>query len=204
MTLRNQVRAGFSKNKFGIVPYFTYLCIMWTIIRTFKMDFGGSKRTVADVMCDCGKVEVRRLDHVKSGRTKSCKSCASKNTAKNHPPPTVYKGEGDLSATLFSHYRRGAEKRGIPFNVSIGYLWKLYEDQHRCCRYSGEYISLSRKARNGAPLWKEITASLDRIDSRKPYEPGNVQWVHKDVNNMKMSLCEDRFIQLCHKIVEYN
>jgi len=177
---------------------------MWKIIRTYKTDFGGSKRTVADVMCDCGKVEVRRLDHVKSGRTKFCKSCASKRTAKSHPPPYTYKGVGDLSATLYGHYKFGAEKRGIPFNVEIGYLWKLYEDQCRCCALSGEHISLSREIHKGNPKWSVITASLDRIDSKRPYELGNVQWVHKDVNNMKMSLGEERFIQLCHKIVEFN
>ena len=37
------------------------------------------------------------------------------------------------------------------------------------------------------------TASLDRIDSSKGYTEDNIQWVHKDVNQMKMDLPEQRF-----------
>ena len=50
----------------------------------------------------------------------------------------------------------------------------------------------------------KATASLDRIDQNKGYEIGNVQWVHKDVNLMKMYLDEKYFIGLCGKIYELN
>ena len=44
------------------------------------------------------------------------------------------------------------------------------------------------------------TASLDRIDSSKGYVPGNIQWVHKDVNWMKGSFTQEYFVNICKKI----
>ena len=49
---------------------------------------------------------------------------------------------------------------------------------------------------------KNRTASLDRIDSNKGYTIDNVQWVHKDINKMKMDLEEDVFIDNCKLIIE--
>lgn len=46
------------------------------------------------------------------------------------------------------------------------------------------------------------TASLDRIDSTLPYEPGNVVWVHTDINYMKHCLTEERFYELVELVHE--
>lgn len=46
------------------------------------------------------------------------------------------------------------------------------------------------------------TASLDRIDSARPYEPGNVQWVHKTINMMKQQFSQGVFIGWCHKVAQ--
>jgi len=48
------------------------------------------------------------------------------------------------------------------------------------------------------------TASLDRIDSSKGYINGNIQWLHKNVNQMKWDLNQSHFISLCELIVENN
>ena len=47
------------------------------------------------------------------------------------------------------------------------------------------------------------TASLDRIDSSQPYVVTNIQWVHKDVNLMKMDLDEDWFVALCWVVTNH-
>jgi hypothetical protein len=67
-----------------------------------------NKRWMYKVQCDCGKVEIKRKDWVISGRTTSCKSCASKRTAKNYPPPTNRKGCQGLSGTHFLSIKNGA------------------------------------------------------------------------------------------------
>ena len=43
--------------------------------------------------------------------------------------------------------------------------------------------------------------SLDRIDSKKGYVKGNVQWVHKTVNRLKMDLSEEELMYWCNLIV---
>jgi len=44
------------------------------------------------------------------------------------------------------------------------------------------------------------TASIDRKNSDLGYTKENIQWVHKDVNYMKMNLSEKYFIKLCKLI----
>ena len=45
--------------------------------------------------------------------------------------------------------------------------------------------------------------SLDRIDSSKGYTKDNVQWLHKDVNNLKMDFDQKEFLEWCKKIVKH-
>lgn len=57
--------------------------------------------------------------------------------------------------------------------------------------------------RNGGHSTGETTASLDRIDPRKDYVKGNVQWVHKDVNRIKQAFNEERLLEVCKAIIEH-
>jgi hypothetical protein len=41
------------------------------------------------------------------------------------------------------------------------------------------------------------------IDSSKGYIEGNIQWVHKDINNMKWDFTQEEFINYC-KLVANN
>jgi hypothetical protein len=52
--------------------------------------------------------------------------------------------------------------------------------------------------------FKEITASIDRIDSSKGYTIDNVQLVHKDINMMKQAFEQSYFISLCQKVAGNN
>jgi len=42
-----------------------------------------------------------------------------------------------------------------------------------------------------------MAGSLDRIDSGLGYDLGNIQWVHKNVNQMKWTLSQAAFIEIC-------
>lgn len=58
-----------------------------------------------------------------------------------------------------------------------------------------------RGLRSGGSSKSELSdKSLDRIDSKKGYVVGNVQWVHKDINRMKNTFPQDYFIQVCKQI----
>lgn len=172
---------------------------MWKILETFT-----DQRKKCKVECPCGYVGIRREDHVLSGRSTCCKSCASKCTAAKHGvPPPKFKGLGDLSGTFWHHIQRGAIKRGIEFNITMEFAWELFLIQNKLCALSRVPITLSKRARDGSPCWKKITASLDRIDSDKGYVTDNVQWVHKEVNYIKRDLNQSEFISWCRLIGDH-
>ena len=50
---------------------------------------------------------------------------------------------------------------------------------------------------------KTGTASLDRIDSSKGYIQGNIQWVHKRINQMKWDSEENDFINWCKLVANH-
>lgn len=158
-------------------------------------------RWMFKTMCDCGKVEIKRKDWVRSGRTTSCKSCASKRTAKKYPPPKVFKGIGGLSKTHYSHIKNGAVRRNISFDVSIEFLWDLYQDQGGYCALTGLPITLVPRIKNSTVNWDIITASLDRKDSSIGYVSGNVWWVHKEVNRLKNNYSLEELLYWCKLIV---
>jgi len=87
------------------------------------------------------------------------------------------------------------KRRNLKFEIDKEYVWELFENQNGKCALSGIDIVLDVGSRK-----REQTASLDRIDSSKGYIKGNVQWVHKDVNSMKMDYTEDYFIDMCKRI----
>lgn len=154
---------------------------MWNILEEVKQN----KRLMVKVQCDCGSIELRRKDHVESGRTKGCKSCSAKQTAKQYPPPVNVTGYGLLSGTHYSAISSGAKRRGISFEVSAKYLWELFLKQQGLCALTDIPITLIRAIKNNNVDWEVITASLDRIDSDLGYVEGNVWWVHKEINRLK-------------------
>lgn len=170
----------------------------WKILEEIK----SNKRSMYRVQCDCGKIELRRKDHVDRQRTKSCKSCSAKLTVSKYPMPVNRTGCKGLSGTHFLSIKSGADKRNIAFELSPEYLWNLYVEQNSKCAITGVDIVLVNKIKTTNPDWSVITASLDRIDSSKSYQPGNVWWVHKRVNRLKNDFSMDELLYWSQAIVK--
>ena len=115
-----------------------------------------------------------------------------------------YKGYEELSGTRWSSYQVGAQRRGLEFNIAIEYVWELFLKQERRCALSGVPIDFDMSLDNLRKTGHQGgLASLDRIDSKQGYIEGNVQWVHKDVNKMKMELPQERFLEMVKQISKY-
>ncbi len=110
-----------------------------------------------------------------------------------------YKGHKDISWTYFSNLIDGAKERGIIFDLTIQDAWQLYEDQDRRCKLSNLPIVFRKNH-----LDKTANASLDRIDSTKNYTKSNVQWVHKDINQMKWDFTPTEFVEYCRLVAKHN
>lgn len=109
-----------------------------------------------------------------------------------------WKGFGLISGGYFNNLIRWAKNRNLEFHITIDYIWDLFIKQNGCCSITNLPIFFTNR--------KDIkqTASLDRIDSSKGYIEGNVQWVHKTINQMKWDFDQDYFISTCSKIHNYN
>ena len=151
--------------------------------------------------CDCGNEHRCLGSSLVSGYTTRCTECTKKRWLdQNHTRAILI---GDLTSAWWSAhvvkrangYNSKAKKKLYELSITMEEAWELFEKQNRKCALSGLDLTFpkSREPYGG-------TASLDRIDSKKDYVTGNVQWVHKDINSMKNSFDQDYFISLCKLI----
>jgi len=110
--------------------------------------------------------------------------------AKENNP--AWKGYGVVPGKVFSKLKRDAEKRGIPFEISIEDIASTYSKQKERCAFTGFEIFFG------------IDASVDRIDSSKGYTVDNIQIVHKILNIMKKDIPNDEFILWCKSVYLHN
>lgn len=142
-------------------------------------------------LCDCGKRLTMRSSSIRRGLTQSCGCIRVEKQERND-------AVGKLSASYFRRIKRGAELRGLTFDVTPQQLWDLYTKQNGTCDLTGMPIMLER------PYKPKQTASLDRIDSSKGYTIDNVVWLHKDVNILKNNYSVDEFVGWCRRVAEHS
>lgn len=150
----------------------------------------SDRKTLWLCKCECGGEISVRAHYLKTMRRTHC-GCGRKNIGEKHPR---FKGCGEVSGTYWRVINEGAKQRKLCIDITIEFIDDLFKKQNKKCALSGVEISLSRTSQ---------TASLDRIDSSKGYTEENVQWVHKQVNTMKMGYDQDEFIEFCRKIAAY-
>lgn len=152
-----------------------------------EVDEHGRTRAMVECLCDCGGKVVIRSRVLVDNQTNNC-GCA---------PRGKWTGEGVISTTLFNRMRGRAKDRGQEFTVTHADISAIYEAQNRKCALSGYPITFSRYTAGNS------TASLDRIDSTKGYILGNVQWLHRDVNLMKLDFTVNEFVSMCRRVATF-
>lgn len=134
--------------------------------------------------CDCGNiVEPKGLDVVK-GYTKSC-GCTILGQ----------KMIGKMPRYFYRYLKVQSEQRKISFDLSFDELANLFDEQNGKCALSGVELRFRSNSKTA-----DGNASLDRIDSDKPYETGNVQWVHVNINYAKLRMSNNDFIDMCKRV----
>lgn len=169
----------------------------WTVLRLGTYQ-GTHKRWWCK--CQCGtESEVLQTSLVR-GASKSC-GCRKHLIGNDNPH---WNGCGELTGSQWALIRNNAKHRRIPVEISMEDAWDLFVKQERKCSLSGIPLVFSKSYNRELATQprEETTASLDRIDSTKGYIEGNVQWLHKDINLMKRSLTEKRFIELCQLVIK--
>lgn len=105
---------------------------------------------------------------------------------------------GEIHKSYIYILRARALNRQLEFDLTGDYLWELFLFQNKKCALSNMDIGFPKTW--GPKSKTEITASLDRIDSGKGYIIGNVQWLHKTINIMKMDMSDTQFITFCKMV----
>ena len=133
------------------------------------------------VQCDCGQGSrwIQCNELLNSNKCFSCQKCAHNND------------QNILMQNQFGKIKRSAIARNITFTVSKKYLQELWDKQNHICSITGDNIINIRKA------------SLDRIDSTKGYEEGNVQWVTYRANVSKHTMSMDELYDFCRKVLNH-
>lgn len=93
---------------------------------------------------------------------------------------------------IFKHSRRNAVTRKHSFSLSVDYIKQLWEEQNGKCAYTGVPLVLPTYLYESSPR----KASLDRIDSTRGYEEGNVEFVCVFVNLGKNGFTKQEVIEL--------
>jgi hypothetical protein len=142
--------------------------------------------------CKCGIEKVYLTDHLvrKNKPVKSC-GCLRYKSGPTHKQWNGFKGiSGGWWAAHVLRERTQKYRIKVPVLLTKEQAWELYEKQMRRCALTGLPIEISSGAQTNS-------ASLDRIDSSKGYEIGNIQWVHKHVNFMKRTYSQEYFVKMC-------
>lgn len=135
--------------------------------------------------CVCGAEHIRQPSALEN----SCRECKHQRMRK------------PASSVQYHTHKGQAKLRGKAWAIDKAYFIKLIEEQEYKCKLTDLPIQFGNSAidyQHGGS-----TASLDRINSASDYRDGNLQWVHKDINRMKMDFTQERFIELCHLITAH-
>lgn len=175
--------------------------------RLFPDAIMTSKETLNAISNSCkGKTYVERYGLETATRMVESRKISAKKQFEDVNQRIVrrnknWKGYKDISGDFWRSLCKAGENKKLGFDLDIEYIWNIFEQQNGQCALSGIPIfletSLGSLSKSG---FQRRTASLDRIDSTKGYLKGNVQWVHKDINQMKSNRTEQEFIALCEAV----
>lgn len=141
-------------------------------------------------------------------RCPKCKDIVTKTTANCRQNKQCLKCRmiehcpfGSVPCRYYNGVKRGAIKeRGLEFAVTLEYVDSKFKEQGGKCAYSGRPLQFTRSHKKNRI---DQTASLDRIDSTKGYIKGNVHWIHKDLQFMKVNSPHETFLKRCQEISKY-
>jgi len=161
---------------------------------------------MSSTVCDnCGlefqKPESELLRNSELKRRNYCsRQCVGKSNASNLGkylgviPSDIHKNIPS-QRDEFSGFRvflRRAKRRDHKVTIELQDLKDLWNNQKGKCVYTGVDLLLPTSGSNDYIY----TASLDRIDSSKGYEPGNIQFTSIAINLMKGQLTHEETLKL--------
>lgn len=126
-----------------------------------------------------GRLCVKHDSDIRYASIGSCVKCAKENCTERRKPGYVSKGRAllprKLERRLYAQAKYRAAKRGLEFTIVLADVPPLPEK----CPVRGVVFSF------GSSKNHDDAATIDRIDARKGYVPGNLVIVSWRVNRLK-------------------
>lgn len=161
--------------------------------------------------CQCGVTRLFNWRDIRRGRTKGC-GCR-RNTpelralARERALDLQKKGilkcgyVGKDAKCPFKYILRMLNKPNRkPCNLTIKDLKKVWEENGGVCAYTKIKLILPIGSANPNPEISYKMASVDRIDSSKGYEKGNIQYVSRNINYAKGILSHQQMLDFINLI----
>ena len=144
-------------------------------------------------LCDCGNIISTAMQRLKTGDSKSC-GCLFEEKI-------IRRGFGDMPNSYWSEVLSNAKVRNLKVEITAEQAWNKYVEQKGKCALTGWPLYFGVKSKTKEKKIKGV-ASLDRIDSKLGYTLDNVQWLHTDINRMKLHFNQDYFLKACRDITK--
>jgi hypothetical protein len=178
------------------------------------------QKTKAVCICECGVIKEYALTRVVRGKAKAC-GCQKYNESMKEKSRDrayelirlgVFNRGGDHHPKedrewkfIHGSIRRSRVMKKLgkdQFNVTIDDLKQVWEKQDGRCKYTGIKLTLPINSKNTNPDVQYKMASVDRIDSSKPYTVDNIQFVSRSANYAKNTMTDEQMINFILDIRE--
>lgn len=132
------------------------------------------------------------------------KHCLGEYLRKGNPESLIAANRRD-EYTKFKWFMKVIKQRKKEYNIDLPYLKKLWKEQNGVCPLTGWELTLPKhscawdKAEN-----KMYRASLDRIDSDKGYNKGNVRFISVIANYCKNDFTDKEVILFCESVMKHH
>lgn len=153
-------------------------------------------RTLWLCRCECGEEAVKGMDNLRNGNIRSCGCLQREN--REHPPSQKGRNAGvgiaGRNAVLWA-YKRSARDRGFSWGLTVEQATELFQGN---CYYCG--CESSQYKRRPGPVGGYKHNGIDRLDSTKGYEMGNVVPCCNVCNVKKSYMSELQFYVWIEKV----
>jgi len=153
-------------------------------------------------ICDCGKEKTARKSELKDGRIKSCgdlKNCSFAFTISS----LAHAIHGLSNTPEFGHWNRMMQRCYNPNDISYDDYGKqgitVYEPWHDVVVFK-DYLDNDPRMPETREQFEARTGkrvTLDRIDTNKNYEPGNIRWAtyHEQAQNQTSNVFNKQLVK---------
>ncbi len=107
--------------------------------------------------------------------------------------------EKRMFSKAFFAAKRRANKKSIPFKISVKDVFEAFENQGGKCYYSNIKMNIIKK--NSNELHDPYKMTIDCIAPKNGYVKGNIVWCLYCINSFKQRMSEKEMMAICHNML---